>query len=277
MQPILTQDWHWNQLPCNGCWFLSKPYLDKNRKVDGMLRPKKWASISHTTKLDENTWIFPNEDAKMKFLNDYSRKGKNVELRPAGKISLQNFSMKNPKFSDFHARALAKIAYNLVAYVLGADIVRDSLFDKVREYIMSGAESVLISYPDTQTNCSPINIAGPPQYKTPYLPHYLSLTSTKDRRLLGMISIFGFNYVIVLCENWELTTHWLGYLYHVDRFLEIIPKSDFHKYLATDYWSIRLGPLFPLFSEDDRQLLSPKYNCMELLLGFLELDHLHAG
>ena len=92
-----------------------------------------------------------------------------------------------------------------------------------------------------------------------------------------MISIFGFNLVIVLCEDWQPTTHWLGYLYHRDRLIEQIPESDFHKYLETSYCSLQLGPLFPLFSEDDRVLLSPKYNCKEFLLGFLELDHIHAG
>jgi hypothetical protein len=27
LHSILTRDGRWNQLPCNGCWFLSKPYF----------------------------------------------------------------------------------------------------------------------------------------------------------------------------------------------------------------------------------------------------------
>jgi hypothetical protein len=150
-------------------------YIDKNQKVDVTIRPKQGPRISHTTKLGENRWIFPNEVDKMSFIKNCNRKGKDIKLCRAGEISYSSYGLKNPEFSDLHERALAKIAYNLVAYVLGADIARDSLFDKTREYIMSGVESVPISYPDPRSNCSPIKPAGPPHRKTPYLPHYLGL------------------------------------------------------------------------------------------------------
>jgi hypothetical protein len=101
--------------------------------------------------------------------------------------------------SLMHRRAVAKIAFNYLAFRCGSELVLSTAFDPIRAFVRFGTEPPL---PPVQVSDNlPFRTARPPEERP--IVHFVSITGdTGHRNLLGSMTLFGYHgYTIVLAES----------------------------------------------------------------------------
>jgi hypothetical protein len=98
-------------------------------------------------------------------------------------------------------RAIAKIAFNYLAFRLGAEFACNPAFDTIRRFIRHGEAPAIA--PVHIGDDLPFAMAGPPE-KRPVV-HFVAIDAHSDHRnMLGVVTLFGyFTYTIVLAEDFH--------------------------------------------------------------------------
>lgn len=144
--------------------------------------------------------LFGPDEATVRMRNALEAQGLNLNYRPLVPPSIPIPAvLEEYSIPPALLRAVAKIAFNYLAYRSGAEFVLMAAFDSIRAFVRAGTEPPLAAV--HVSNDLPFR-TGRPSEERP-LVHFLAIDGHESHRnLLGIVTLFGYHgYTVILAED----------------------------------------------------------------------------